>query len=227
MSNLRIIIPAAGESRRFKDAGYETPKPLLNLRAPDGRIGIMLSHVIRSIPNNLYPGLIVALPGNVKIPGNLTGHTTPIYSTRGQADTVYQVASKLLPHDRVLVLDCDMILQQEDVAVLVNMLKIYTVTIAVTETFDPNASRVDTIPFPTRFVEKEPISQWGIVGARAFSRADSLVSSLKTLLDSTKEEPYLSTAINYHPGNKFAHVITKFTDLGTPDRVKENGWKIL
>jgi len=230
MSNIWTVIPAAGESRRFKDAGFVTPKPLLTLKSKSGEIGYMVQHVIADFPAWLRAGVIVALPEGFPKPIDLQERVVSIEHTTGQADTVYQVVKTLPDDDSVLVLDCDMILKTKDILTLVEMINVYDVTIAVSETFDPNASRVDSIPFPTRFVEKEPISQWGIVGGRAFKKAGLLTQALKKTLDrcvDRHQEPYLSLAINPYPGSKFAHVITDYIDLGTPERIKEAGWEIL
>lgn len=230
MSNLWTVIPAAGESKRFREAGYSTPKPLLRLKSTKNEEGYMVEHVISELPAWIRAGVIIALPGHFDKPSALHERTMPIYNSIGQADTVYRVVKTLPDNDQVLVLDCDMILKSSDIIHLVELLSIYDVTVAVTETFDPNASRVDQVPFPIRFVEKEPISKWGIVGARAFKRADLLSVALERTFDRCQQrhqEPYLSMAMNPYPGNKFAHIVTEFIDLGTPERVKEAGWEIL
>ena len=209
MSKLWVVIPAAGESRRFKEAGYKTPKPLLHLRNNHGNVDTMINFVKDSIPMGLDVIDVLRLE-----------------KTIGQADTVYQTVKNLPFIDSVLILDCDIILRIGDIEHIIEMLNSFDVVMAVTETFDPNASRVNQIPFPTRFVEKETISQYGIISARAFRSCGVLTAALKRLLDECETEPYLSTAMNYYPGTKFAHLITEYVDLGTPQRIKEAGWEI-
>ena len=213
MSKLWVVIPAAGKSQRFIDAGYLTPKPLLRLEAPDGKIGPMIEFIKDTVPKGLEIIEILHLEKTV-----------------GQADTVYQGIKDLPSDDSCLILDCDTLLQTIDIQKLISLLGIYDMSLLVAETFDPNASRVDQIPFPTRFVEKEPISQFGIIGARAFKDIGFLTLALKRTLDRCairSTEPYLSTAINHYPGTKFAHLITEYVDLGTPQRIKEAGWEIV
>jgi len=230
VSNIWTVIPAAGESKRFREAGYSMPKPLLRIKSPAGEEAYMVQHVIADLPSWLRAGVVIALPSHLDKPIDLEERTISIPHTIGQADTVYQAIKTLPDNDLVLVLDCDMILKSEDILKLVELLNIYDVTVAVTETFDPNASRVDQVPFPSRFVEKEPISKWGIVGARAFKSAAVLSVALERTFDrctARHQEPYLSMAMNPYPGSKFAHVITDYIDLGTPERIKEAGWEIL
>lgn len=227
MSDLFIVIPAAGRSQRFLKSGYRAPKPLLWVDPKEGAVARMVSHVVHSAPAGKA---VIGLPRDTIIPKELRKISTTIENSIGQADTVWQLV-RFLPDDaRVLVLDCDMVLPSATLEKMVQYLEVMDVVLAVTETFDPNASRVDTIPFPTRFVEKIPISQWGIVGARAFKRADLLTSALEIALANcvdNHEEPYLSMAIQHYPGSKYAHMITEFQDWGTPERLKESGAQIV
>lgn len=223
MSDTWIVIPAAGESRRFKEAGYMDDKPFLTLADQNDFRALMYQHILFSIPHSVPIKRIVV--GTRWELYNLAA-AVQIKETKGQADTVYQLVKTLPPDDSVLVLDCDTILKTEDITKLLEFLKVYDMVVAVAETFDPNASRVDQVPFPTRFVEKEPISQWGMISGRGFKSCGDLAYALRQIL-SDDDEPYLSTAMNYYPGTKYAHVITEYVDLGTPERIKEAGWKIL
>lgn len=233
MSDLWVVVPAAGQSRRFREAGYHTPKPLLRIENTDGLTASMIMHVLSSLPptgdKTRDERILVGLPEDVDI-------LVPFYpyrlipKTLGQADTVYQLIQELPGEDSVLVLDCDMILDPLDIEALMHAVELYDVAIAVTTSFDPNASRVDQVPFPTRFVEKEPISQYAIVGARAFKSIDLLRKALKRTIDRYKslgQEPYLSVVINHYPGVKYTHQITKYTDWGTPQAILESGARII
>lgn len=235
MSKPWIVIPAAGESRRFKEAGFSTPKPFLVLEDPSGMQTEMLRHVLLSLPMPYDSRVIV---GTTEPMGDLPHVVIP--HTRGQADTVYQMVKTLPSADPVLVLDCDMLLRTEDITALLHLLTVYDMVTAVAETFDPNASRVDRVPFPTRFVEKQPISQWGMVSGRGFKKCGELAHALQTELATcairvalsqghviSQQEPYLSSAMNLYNGTKYAHVITEYVDLGTPQRVEEAQWKII
>lgn len=229
MFDLWVIIPAAGKSQRFRDAGYETPKSLLRLESPSGAILPMVTHVRLTIDPSFDPRrILVGLPMDYTTEDSM--NFIGIEHTLGQADSIYQMIQNLPQEDSVLVLDCDMLLRSPDINRLIEMLGVYDVSIAVAKTFDPNSSRIDQIPYPTRFVEKEPISEYGIVGARAFKNIGLLSKALKRTIERYKalaQEPYLSVAINHYPGTKFAHVVTNFVDLGTPERIKAAGWRIV
>lgn len=229
--NLWIVIPAAGDSRRFRDVGYMTPKPFLELQHQEGGpTEYMIQFVINSV-DVVDPKFLIVIRNDMNLPMSLEHHhVLRIRETIGQADTVYRAVKELPPTDPVMIMDCDMVLQADDIDRILELLKSYDSVIAVAKTFDPNASRIDQVPHPTRFVEKEPISEWGIVGVRAFRSAGLLAYALQRTLARYEEihrEPYLSVAINHIPGTKYAHVVKKFLDWGTPERIKESGFKIV
>lgn len=225
--DLWAIILAAGKSQRFVDEGYTTPKPLLRLRSKGGAECSMLSHIEDSIPIGL-DHIFVVLSEGIEKPKDFLGRVIKIRDTKGQADTALKaIKQEIDVNKKILLLDCDMILTTYDQIKIVESLDFYNITVAVTETFDPNSSRVDRIPYPTKFAEKEPISQWGIVSARGFSSAKDLELSLQYAISAEGDKISLSTAMNYHRGSKYAHVITKYIDLGTPQRIEQSGWKIL
>ncbi len=226
MYNPYILIPAAGESRRFKEAGHKTPKPFLQIQNRKGKVQSMIEHVLDTVPSTrIYVGVPEQYRYEIQYGG--VG-IIPIFRTLGQADTVWQMVDRLPDKDGPLVvLDCDMILQTSDLKIIMSMLGSYAVTVAVTETFDPNASRVDAVPYPTRFVEKQPISSWGIVGARGFHSVRELETCLRIYVSAVAKEPYLSEVMNLYPGKAYAHVIDDYEDWGTPERIKESGAKII
>jgi len=223
------IIPAAGQSQRFADVGYSTIKPLLKVQDRNGLTLSMLAHVRGTLPVE-DPYVLTALPAGVERPEDYKGTKTIVIETIGQADTIRQAIIGLPANDAVLIADCDMVLDPIDIFKMITHSQIAEVVVAVTQTFDPNASRVDQIPFPTRFVEKEPISQWGIVGIRIFNSVRKLEIALDIAISRAirhSQEPYLSMAMNDYPGPKYAHVITNFQDWGTPERLVNSGAKIL
>lgn len=234
MAKVWIVILAAGQSKRFKDVGYTTPKPCLMIRSPRNTRS-MLAHVIDSLPMkywlNSADSIVVGLPVGVDPPHDLaTDNIVRIKKTKGQADTLLQIVKTLPETDSVLVMDCDTILNEDDVSTVINLLNVFDVVTAVIDTFDPNMSRVDSVPFPTYFAEKEPISVHGIVGIRGFKSIGALKIALYATLDICRvneKEPYATTAMNLYKGKKFAHTIHKFVDLGTPERVRNAGWEIL
>lgn len=206
------IIPAAGQSRRFVDKGYTVPKPLLRVRHPNGTTRTMLSHVLEQLPKE---HVRIGLPF-----GYVFGrHSYTIEETRGQADTVYQLLDGIPDNDAVIVSDCDI--------VLLHKLRYYEypdVALLVTGTNNPAMSFIDDYPFFSQVVEKEPISEWGIVGVRRFNNAGMLRQALRRALDEIEDEVYLSHAVNFIPGRKVAYdICNAYLDWGTPEALMQSG----
>src|SRR5262245_47681586 len=102
MLNIQIIILAAGQSRRFKDAGYMTPKPFLNIEWRN-KTCKMVQHVIGTIPYVYHNNIIIATPPDSK----------------GPADTVLKTMTHV--EHSCLILDCDILNHTNDLFVLSKM----------------------------------------------------------------------------------------------------------
>ena len=233
MSNISVIILAAGDSRRFAVMGYDTPKPFLTIDYA-GQKCSMLGHVLLRV-EKFANSVLVVTRMNQELPSDIYNIHCPldhlqVNFTLGQADTLRK-ALVGLPEQSVMVLDCDMLLPEHDLEYLAAATDLYEVAVAVARTFDPNASTVDQIPFPTQFREKECASEWGIVGARAFRSVKHLRAALEEYVVYCgiylHSEPFLTPAINYIKGKKFAHVVGDYVDWGTPQRLQESGAVII
>lgn len=221
---LWTLIPAAGESRRFKEAGYEIPKPLLKLQSPEGVLKTMLGHVVCSLPNTMRDNVVVALKEGMSNPTDT--RTVWVENSKGQADTVRQVLKTLPESDRLLVLDCDMLLSANAIHEICSVGLVYDGVIGVTQSFDPNASRINKFPFPTFVVEKEPISEWAIISARYFRHIGLLHKAIKNV-KACYGEMYLSGVYNFYPNRLIAVNVGSYVDFGTPERVEASGWRIV
>jgi NDP-sugar pyrophosphorylase family protein len=103
---VNILIPAAGEGQRFKDAGYEDPKPLIQVA---GRP--MLGHVVHNLrPFRPHRFVIVSQIPDDRLRlvpwihyGDLTIHTDP---TGGALETILK-ARDVIQEGPLLVANCD------------------------------------------------------------------------------------------------------------------------
>jgi MobA-like NTP transferase domain len=230
MSKCWCVIPAAGGSKRFFEAGYKTLKPFLWIKS-DGVSRSMLGHVLATVPDNCEP--IIALPAGAMRPTDAQVELAIVTQSKGQADTVYQVVKKLPKDDEVLILDCDTILRKEDLSLIVDKLGLFVAGVAVTKNvLDGNMSRIDNPDNPQIFVEKQFISSWAIIGARAFHCVGYLVDVLERYLvhcKATDQEPHLTPAMNLYEGKKYALIISSihWKDWGTPERIDCSGDIIL
>jgi molybdopterin-guanine dinucleotide biosynthesis protein A len=214
------IILAGGGSERFRTNGHTTPKPLLNVEF-NGVTRSMIEHVAATVPGELVQ--VWALPDWCPCPPGVP--KVNIKDSVSQVDTLIQTLRKFPLHEQsVLLLDCDTVLDPRD------LLRVwrsatehaYRSSVAVTRSDDPNMSRVDSVPFPSRFVEKQLISPWGIVSARAFSNAECL------RLVTSPHFVDLAQVLNAYPGERHAVELERpWLDWGTPERLERTGARIV
>lgn len=220
---IRILIPAAGESARYREEGYDLPKHMLRVTY-GGINGTMLGHVLEYVPKDMdvLVGVRQAVPDlHPRV------MTTVVEHTAGQADTVRQMLEEVDIDDGVIVMDCDTLVLKEDVYRIRNLMAEWSAVVLVAENrYDRSMSRVDHVPHPTVFVEKKDISQWGVVSVRAFHNAGLLRGTLRQVVDEHRQigtEPYLSHVLNRYPGTKYALVTKEYTDWGVPEKLRRSG----
>lgn len=224
---IRVLIPAAGDSVRYREAGYDLPKYALRISF-NGTTDTMLGHVLRSVPEEI--DVMIGVRRNSPVVLSLQRkfyETTLVESTSGQADTVRQMLRGVPAEDSAIVMDCDTLVLREDMERVIDLLKTWSAVVLVAENrSDRSMSRVDHVPHPTVFVEKKDISQWGMVSVRAFQSAGTLWSVLEQIVEEHREietEPYLSHALNRYPGVKYALVTKSYVDWGVPVKLKLSG----
>lgn len=220
---VKILIPAAGESRRFREAGFSLPKPFLPVEW-GGVVKTMLEHVVDCVPPEYE--IVVG----VRVPRRLNrGVAVAVRDTGGQADTVRQMLGHVDAADAVMTMDCDTLVPF-NVAEFAATLSTYRAAVCVADIGHADMSRVDCVPNPSVFVERGAISRWGVVSVRGFDSAGVLSEVLEEVVEEharSGTEPYLSHALNRYPGVKYAHVINTFHDWGTPDKLRISGARIV
>ena len=108
---MRIVIPMSGIGKRFVEAGYKDPKPLIEV---EGRP--IIHHVIDLFPGetqfdficndehlattNMREVLLAKVP-------NATIHQVSVLNRKGPVDAVLQIASALPDGDEIIVSYCD------------------------------------------------------------------------------------------------------------------------
>lgn len=104
---MQIIIPMSGIGKRFVNAGYKDPKPLIKV---DGKP--MIEHVI-----NLFPGesniTAICNKNHTTVPDTLTSINPNIkiiqveYTGKGPVETVLQIENNINDDDEVIISYCD------------------------------------------------------------------------------------------------------------------------
>lgn len=215
MSNLWTLIPAAGRSERFRQAGHALPKPLLRVRDRHGRTRRMFDHVLERVR---LDNVIVAIPAGHAPCGD--SQIMPIEHTRGPCDTISQMLARVPEDARVLLCDCDALVDDENfVEDMLEFIGPYSQVAAVVESDDPNLSRVDRFPNWSCCIEKPTIPCGpGVFGMRAFSRAGQLRLACLDAMQ-TNPEAYLSAAMTII-GRGRALWTHRYEDWGTPEALR-------
>lgn len=232
--NFRLLIPAAGESRRFREAGHSRPKPALPI-AYGSRVQTMLEWVLGGVPTTrLGPTIVGAHPDLGLSEMVLRPHVrVPVSSTRGQADTLRQMIEAACPNDaQLLIVNADVVFTMSDVNSLLNEIDFGgadTATMVVrVDRPDLSKSYVSSFPWATGFAEKDPISSYAVAGAWAFRSSTHLWTVLQYVCNTMQAEPYLSHAMDNMRGCHACCLAEhRVMDWGTPEEIERHGARIV
>jgi len=205
---LSLVIPAAGLGSRFRDAGYKTPKPLIEILGHP-----MLQWVFSNFSLSPIDQLIVISLKNDFLPAQLASHgilgsESIIFLeldqlTGGPAETVMR-ASSLIPDDNcVVVANSDQYLAV-NTSEFINDLRaeIERGIILTMEATGSKWSYVgrDSLGQIDLVVEKRQISAEATVGIYGWSSKSLMISSIQEMIDAedrTNGEFYVAPSYNY------------------------------
>jgi molybdopterin-guanine dinucleotide biosynthesis protein A len=223
-----VIILAAGQSKRFQEAGIDIPKPFLEIDYR-GTSVYMIQHVINTIPLKFREIHIAAPPGTeFNAPGIWV---SGIMETKGPADTALQMIRVLGDYDTgayssYLILDCDVLNFTNDLEGLSESLHC---GVLVSWSANPAYSYVDKLGSFNRIEEKQRISEYAVRGAYFIheSAYNEFINISKLIIEA-KQEPYLSHVFNAMQCEKLA-IETSYlpVDWGTPRDLRISGAHIV
>jgi CTP:molybdopterin cytidylyltransferase MocA len=199
-SVLYTLIPAAGASQRFKDAGYTTSKPFLPMNDHEGRC--MVDLVVETAPCNSH-AILVGIPGedyHHEPLRSAIARYVPFYRrTKGQAETV-RILTELLPEDAsVLVINCDAVTDYPMADFVQECCRENAAVGVLTVAGNSNTalSYVKGSPWITATAEKRVISNAAVAGFYYFRRAGDLLNALKIQDNVEQGEQYLTPSLNH------------------------------
>lgn len=116
---LNIVIPIAGEGKRFREGGFDAPKPLIEIQSVP-----MVAHALRSfgdifrnedydvhlifvLKRELLDKFAFATVVRTFVPHDKVSFVPLDESTSGQADTVFRARDFIDCEDPLLVFNCD------------------------------------------------------------------------------------------------------------------------
>jgi hypothetical protein len=217
-----LIIPACGNSQRFKDVGIQTPKGLIKFSF-GGVVKTMIEHVV---PNLDLRTIVVTTDSQCSEFQKTLPKGIGVWSIRnslGQLDTVLQaLSSGGIPEDQqIIIINCDDKFPREIIQELINLDADCGTVVFKTE---PNNryGYIDGFPYFERGAEKQPISSYALAGAFMFRNKqvfENAVYSQENKWVGTNGEHYLSHLFEYIKGKKQAVLCKReeIVDFGTPD----------
>lgn len=241
MRTLHIIMPMAGEGSRFNQAGWTTPKPLIQLHGTPlfkRAIGsvytldipMKYSFIVRQNHIDEYAidkGIQAFLP---------EAHIFAVEkTTRGAVETCLKAESAIDDNDAVVVMDCDLEFRS------VRFIELIKAALSVPGdraqggalvSFESNSPKysyaeIDADHIVLRTAEKEVISHHALCGAYFFSsgkRFKEVAHRLMNEQNFAKPEYYVSLLYNYliADGEKiYLAPMEEYYSYGTPEELQQ------
>ncbi len=231
---LNILMPLAGAGRRFKDAGYAEPKPLIQI---DG------VPMWETVWRNVLPGkhenrLIVVAQDDFLAKAQIV-NVTPVRVealTEGAACTVLLAERLIDNYDPLLIINGDQIIEGLDIDKFLDFAKDYhgcIMTFDVAPDEPPKWSYVarDDVDMVYRVAEKDPISREATCGLYWFRHGRDFLRAAHAMITKnvrTNGEFYLCPTFNEMIADGMAVGAWKVEDygaamwgLGTPEDLEK------
>lgn len=236
---MRVIIPAAGEGKRFKDAGYNTkviPKPLILV---NGRP--MLDHVLRRVEDvDSQPLVLTRAEHSVLMAARMDD--TPLmvdvrYPQQGAALTLLCANGHVRDDEPVMVVACDDMVKQSEfnlfasfaaakaqagAGTVMTMLRDFSDSLNNTSPFSHVHGAGGAVGY---IAEKRIVSDRICCGAYVFPSWEVLREGICRMVaagDTVNGEYYISTIYNhYHRYTYYFDIpADAFRTVGTPEALK-------
>jgi NDP-sugar pyrophosphorylase family protein len=238
MQPLQILMPMGGLGQRFRDAGIDTPKPLIDvngtpmfkkaLASYDSYLGEkQYIFVIREDTNDEY-GLadqITDILPDAKI--RILDH-----NTRGAVETCMVAEDLINPNLPLVIMDCDIAFDAGNYFELIQESINNNTYDGLLLSFDSDKPRysyaeIDSSNTVVRTAEKIVISNNALMGAYFFTKGDNFLSAARELMSSDisddMKEYYVSLIYNIliEKQRKIGLAKGKFYCFGTPEELAQ------
>lgn len=237
MKPLQILMPMGGLGQRFRDVGFDTPKPLIDVEGVAMFQKALAAYndyagdkkhlfVIRKDTDDEY-GLgqqIKALLPDARI--NILDH-----NTRGAVETCLIAEGLIDPELPLVIMDCDITFSAPNYFEMIQQAvdnDNYDGLLLSFDSSDPRYSfaEIDNNGLVVRTAEKVAISDNALMGAYFFTRASTFLDAAHELLgreiSETMKEYYVSLIYNIliESNKRIGLAKGLFTSFGTPEELQ-------
>lgn len=229
---INIVIPLAGEGKRFSSVGIDTPKPLIKVNGKT-----MIEHAVTTLgiegnyifvtkkyKNELYNAELSSILKRLK-PNSIEIKVDQ--KQRGAADAVMYAKQYIDNNDQLITTNCDQILNW-DADSFMDYVEDNDCdgSVVLFKATDPKHSYVEIVDNKIiKIVEKNPISSDALIGLHYWKHGKDFVSSATALLETdSSEEVYISHTYSslLNSGKYIAPFFipnNNYINLGTPEDV--------
>lgn len=228
---INIIVPMAGEGKRFKDAGYTLPKPLIDIGGKPMIVRALESLDIEGkyhfiVRNDQYLNNTLLAIDSVKPQSDFyfVQHTTS-----GAAVSALFFENIIDHEEELVIVNCDQIMNWNSENVLQSLSK-YDGGVVTIRSNDPKHSYVKMIgEYASLFKEKEVISTRALTGIHYWNRAKYFFTSANKMIKlnqrSANGEFYIAPTYNFliEDGLDIGNYLIKEDEIsfvGTPDDLR-------
>jgi len=230
---MKLILPMAGNGQRFFDAGYDLPKPLIDIKGKP-----MFARVIENLwVNNAELTCIVRQDhvNDYEIDKRILEHYPDANiiiipgTTEGAACTV-RLATNVLGGEPMIVANCDQLMRW-DPKEFYEKIDTNLYPGGLIPVFTPNHNEpkhsyceIDKYGNLLQLKEKEIISDIATVGVYYFSDESKWIKAHEKQMDAndrTNNEFYLAPTYNYLEENVGIHRIDEMIGMGTPEELND------
>jgi len=196
-----ILIPMAGEGKRFKEAGYTQPKPLIEVDKMT-----MIDRVCMNLYGEYDDFVFIANRNhNIKNGLNFSGHLIEVdETTDGPARTALIAKDQINNSDRLLIANCDQVVKEFEWWALEVFARIHDADVILgcfISTSPKNSYvRLNDDGQIIEVREKEVISNIATNGLHWFRRGSDFVRAAEKMIeadDRVNGEFYIAPSVNY------------------------------
>jgi dTDP-glucose pyrophosphorylase len=227
---INIVVPLSGEGKRFKDAGFDTPKPLILANKKTliehaiNTIGIdgQFIFITKKYKNNEYNKKITDILKSLK-PDCIEIKVDK--KQRGAADAILYAKDFINNKNQLITINCDQIMNwKPDKFIDFIENKKPDASVVVFKSQDPKHSYAEIVEGKiVKIVEKSVISNTALVGIHYWKNGSSFIESAENLLNKDlSDEIYVSQTFNYLISNNvkvlpYEIEENEYINLGTPN----------